>query len=48
MSNSGFCVPSSSHEPRAMEEFMQETGLKFRPLAADVTLNNAFFVCEGK
>jgi hypothetical protein len=35
------------HEPRAMDEFMQETGLKFRPLAADVTLNNAFFVCEG-
>ena len=35
------------HEPRAMEEFMRETGLKFRPLAADVTLNNAFFVCEG-
>jgi len=35
------------HEPRAMNEFMQETGLKFRPLAADVTLNNAFFVCEG-
>ena len=35
------------HEPRAMEEFMRETGLKFRPLAADVTLNNAFFMCEG-
>jgi hypothetical protein len=35
------------HEPRAMDEFMQETGMKFRPLAADVTLNNAFFVCEG-
>ena len=35
------------HEPRALDEFMQETGLKFRPLAADVTLNNAFFVCEG-
>jgi hypothetical protein len=35
------------HEPRAMEEFMQTSGLKFRPLAADVTLNNAFFVCEG-
>jgi hypothetical protein len=35
------------HEPRAMQEFMLETGLKFRPLAADVTLNNAFFVCEG-
>ena len=35
------------HEPRAMQEFIEETGLKFRPLAADVTLNNAFFVCEG-
>jgi len=35
------------HEPRALEEFMYESGLKFRPLAADVTLNNAFFVCEG-
>jgi hypothetical protein len=35
------------HEPRAMQEFMRETGLKFRPLAADVTLNNAFFVCDG-
>ncbi len=35
------------HEPRAFEEFMAETGLKFKPLAADVTLNNAFFVCEG-
>jgi hypothetical protein len=35
------------HEPRALQEFMQETGLRFRALAADVTLNNAFFVCEG-
>jgi hypothetical protein len=35
------------HEPRALEEFMGETGLKFRPVAADVTLNQTFFVCEG-
>jgi hypothetical protein len=35
------------HEPRALEEFMQATGLKFRPLAADLTLNNEFFICEG-
>jgi hypothetical protein len=34
------------HEPRALEEFLQATGLKFRPLAADVTLNNALFVCD--
>lgn len=36
------------HEPRAFDEFMKESGLKFRPLAADVTLNNTFFLCEGK
>ncbi|MEZ0395082.1 MAG: class I SAM-dependent methyltransferase [Anaerolineales bacterium] len=35
------------HEPRALAEFLQETGLKFRPLAADVTLNNALFLCAG-
>lgn len=35
------------HEARAMQEFMRESGLRFRPLAADVTLNNAFFICEG-
>jgi hypothetical protein len=35
------------HEPRALEEFVRETGLTFRPLAADVTLNNAFFICDG-
>jgi len=34
------------HEPRALEEFVRETGLKFRPLAADVTLNNVLFICE--
>jgi methyltransferase family protein len=35
------------HEPRALEEFMRESGLRFRPLAADVTLNNVLFICEG-
>ncbi len=34
------------HEPRALEEFLRESGLRLRPLAADVTLNNALFVCE--
>jgi hypothetical protein len=33
------------HEPRALEEFMQATGIKFLPLIADVTLNNALFMC---
>ena len=35
------------HEPRAFEEFIAESELKFKPLAADVTLNNALFICEG-
>jgi hypothetical protein len=35
------------HEPRALEEFMRESGLRFRVLAADVTLNNVLFICEG-
>lgn len=35
------------HEPRAFTEFMAETGLRFEPVAADTTLNNAFFVCTG-
>jgi hypothetical protein len=35
------------HEARALDEFIREGGLRFRPLAADVTLNNAFFICEG-
>jgi hypothetical protein len=39
---------SSTHdEPRAFTEFMRESGLKFRHLAAHVSLNQAFFVCEG-
>jgi hypothetical protein len=36
------------HEPRALEEFFRESGLKFRALAADVTLNNVLFICEGE
>ncbi|MBN2388704.1 MAG: class I SAM-dependent methyltransferase [Anaerolineales bacterium] len=35
------------HEPRALEEFLVRSGLTLRPLAADVTLNNALFVCAG-
>jgi hypothetical protein len=35
------------HEPRALAEFMAESGLKFRALAADQTLNNILFLCEG-
>jgi hypothetical protein len=35
------------HEPRAFTEFMAETGLRFEPVAADSTLNNAFFRCIG-
>ena len=33
------------HEPRALEEFLRASGLTLRPLAADVTLNNALFLC---
>jgi Macrocin-O-methyltransferase (TylF) len=33
------------HEPRAFDEFMKETSLKFRPVAADRTLTHAFFEC---
>lgn len=36
-----------AHEPRAFTEFMAETGLRFRPVAADTTCNNAFFECLG-
>jgi hypothetical protein len=35
------------HEPRALEEFIQESGLRFNVLAADTTLNNVLFYCEG-
>ncbi len=35
------------HEPRAFDEFVQETSLKFRPVSADRTLTHAFFECVG-
>ena len=35
------------HEPRAFDEFMKETGLSFRLVAADRSLNTAFFECVG-
>jgi hypothetical protein len=36
------------HEARAFDEFMQESGLRFGPFAAEVTLNRAVFICEGE
>jgi len=33
------------HEPRAFDEFMEESGLKFQPVCADKPLNCAFFQC---
>jgi hypothetical protein len=33
------------HEPRAFTEFMKESGLKFRLVSADYSLNAAFFEC---
>ncbi len=36
------------HEPRAFEEFVQESGLRFRLVAADYSLNNALFECLGR
>jgi hypothetical protein len=35
------------HEPKAFDEFMKETSLRFRPIAADRTLTYAFFECVG-
>jgi hypothetical protein len=35
------------HEPKAFDEFMKETALTFKPLAADRTLTYAFFECIG-
>jgi hypothetical protein len=35
------------HEPRAFEEFMRESGLRFVPVAADRSLNRVFFRCLG-
>ena len=36
------------HEPRAFDEFMEETSLKFRPICADKTLSFAFFECVAE
>jgi hypothetical protein len=33
------------HEPKAFDEFMKESGLKFSPVCADQPLNCAFFEC---
>jgi len=33
------------HEPKAFDEFMKESGLKFRPVCADKSLRHAFFEC---
>jgi hypothetical protein len=35
------------HEPKAFDEFMNETSLTFRPVCADRTLTYAFFECVG-
>lgn len=35
------------HEPKAFDEFMKETSLKFRPVCADRTLTHTFFECVG-
>jgi Macrocin-O-methyltransferase (TylF) len=35
------------HEPKAFDEFMQATGLRFKPLCADRTLTYAIFECLG-
>ena len=40
-------LSSTRDEPRAFTEFMRESGLRFRHLAAQLSLNQAFFVCEG-
>jgi Macrocin-O-methyltransferase (TylF) len=36
------------HEPKAFDEFMKQTGLGFRAVAADRTLTCAFFECVGQ
>ena len=34
-------------EPKAFDELMRDTGLKFRPVSADRTLERVFFECIG-
>jgi hypothetical protein len=36
------------HEPKAFDEFMKESSLRFKPVCADRTLAFAFFECIGK
>lgn len=36
-----------THEPRAFDEFMKETGLTFRLVSADRTLAHQFYECTG-
>lgn len=33
------------HEPRAFDEFMKESGIKFRPVCVEESLNRGFFEC---
>lgn len=33
------------HEPKAFAEFMEESGLQFRVVSADLSFNNLFFQC---
>jgi O-methyltransferase len=35
------------HEPKAFDEFMRESGLRFKPICADRGLNRVFFECVG-
>ena len=35
------------HEPKAFDEFMKESSLRFKPVCADCTLAFAFFECTG-
>jgi hypothetical protein len=35
------------HEPKAFDEFMKESSLRFKPVCADRTLAFAFFECIG-
>jgi hypothetical protein len=35
------------HEPRAFDEFMTESGLRFQLVSAECTLNRSFFECVG-
>ena len=36
------------HEPKAFNEFMVDTGLKFQLISTDYALNRCFFICTGE